>query len=94
MNKITLYSTTFCGWCDEAKDYLNSRGIAYEEINVSRDTAARAEVLRVSGQEYVPTIVVDGKVLANFDVEQLQEFLEEIEAATHAKSQAPNSKSQ
>lgn len=76
--EITLYTTPFCGWCQDAKEYLAARGLPFREINVSRDPAARAEVLRVSGQEYVPTIIVNGKVLADFDVEQLKKFLDEI----------------
>ncbi len=75
--QITLYTTTFCGWCEDAKEYLRAQGLPFNEVNVSRDPDGRAEVLRISGQEYVPTIVVDGKVLANFDVEQLEEFLNE-----------------
>ena len=75
MKEIILYSTPFCGWCEEAKEYLTAQGMPFKEVNVARDPVARAEVLRVSGQEYVPTIVVDGKVLANFDVEQLKSFL-------------------
>ena len=39
------------------------------------DAAAFAEMQRLSGQTYVPTIVVDGKVLADFDVTQLEKFL-------------------
>ena len=73
--KIVLYTTGFCGWCEQAKEYLQERGLAFTEINISRDSAGRAEVLRVSGQEYVPTIVVDGHVLADFDVEQIKKFL-------------------
>ncbi len=33
---------------------------------------------RISGQPYVPTIVVDGTVLANFDTGQLATFLDEL----------------
>jgi glutaredoxin-like YruB-family protein len=73
--KVTLYSRKWCGWCLDAKDYLTGRGIAFEEIDVGKNPAADEEMQRLSGQHYVPTIVVDGQVLANFDVEQLKEFL-------------------
>ncbi len=73
--KVTLYSRKWCGWCLDAKDYLKGRGIAFEEVDVGKDTAADEEMQRLSGQHYVPTIVVDGQVLANFDVEQLKNFL-------------------
>ncbi len=62
----------------EAKEFLQSHGIPFEEVDVSRDPAANEEMQRLSGQRYVPTIVVDGHVLANFDVGQLQEFLQSL----------------
>jgi glutaredoxin-like YruB-family protein len=73
--KVTLYSRKWCGWCLDAKDYLESRGIPFEEVDVGKDANADAEMRRLSGQRYVPTIVIDGHVLANFDVNQLEEFL-------------------
>ena len=62
----------------DAKDYLKGRGMAFEEIDVGKDPAADEEMQRLSGQHYVPTIVVDGHVLANFDVGQLEAFLKTL----------------
>jgi glutaredoxin 3 len=76
--KVKLYTRKWCGWCMEAKDYLQQHGIAFEEVDVGRDPAANDEMQRLSGQRYVPTIVVNGHVLANFDVEQLREFLQTL----------------
>ena len=73
--KVTLYSRKWCGWCLDAKVYLENRGIPFKELDVGKDAHADAEMRRLSGQRYVPTIVVDGHVLANFDVSQLEEFL-------------------
>ena len=75
MTSIKLYSKQLCGWCQDAKAYLKQHNITFEEIDVGADAAAYAEMQRLSGQTYVPTIVVDGKVLADFDVTQLEKFL-------------------
>ena len=75
MSQIKLYSRPICGWCQDAKAYLHEHNLPFEDIDVGRDPAADAEMQRLSGQHYVPTIVVDGKVLANFDVEELEKFL-------------------
>jgi glutaredoxin 3 len=80
MNTVTLYTRKWCGWCVEAKELLRQRGIPFEEVDVGCDPAADAEMQRLSGQRYVPTIVVDGKVLANFDTGQLEKFLAKINA--------------
>ena len=76
--KVTLYSRPMCGWCLDAKDYLKHHGIAFDEVDVGKDAAATQEMQRLSGQHYVPTIVIDGQVLANFDVAQLEEFLRKL----------------
>lgn len=76
--KVTLYSRKWCCWCLDAKEYLKRRGIVFEEVDVGKDPAADEEMQRLSGQHYVPTIVVDGHVLANFDVGKLEKFLREL----------------
>jgi glutaredoxin 3 len=73
-----LYTRKWCGWCVDAKEYLKSHGIPFEEIDVGRDPAADEEMRRLSGQGYVPTVVIDGHVLANFDTGQLEQFLAKI----------------
>jgi glutaredoxin-like YruB-family protein len=78
MKQVKLYSRQWCGWCLDAKEHLKAQGILFEEVDVGRDSAAEDEMRRLSGQRYVPTIVVDGKVLANFDVPQLVEFLKQF----------------
>ena len=81
MKQITLYTRKWCGWCNDAKDYLRTHELPFEEIDIGRDPAADAEMQRLSGQRYVPTIVVDGHVLANFDVGQLEQFLAKLNAS-------------
>jgi len=65
------------------QDYLQAHGIPFEEIDVGRDPSADEELHRLSGQRYVPTIVVDGQVLANFDTGQLEQFLAKLNASSN-----------
>ncbi len=73
--KIKLYSRPLCGWCQEAKAYLRQHELAYEDVDVGADPAAYEEMQKLSGQRFVPTIVVDGQILADFDAKQLEAFL-------------------
>ncbi len=66
-----------CPWCIEAEAYLQEQGFDYEAVDVRSDPAAMQEMLSLSGQTLAPTMVVDGKVLADFDVDQLKAFLQE-----------------
>ncbi|HUK82102.1 MAG TPA: glutaredoxin domain-containing protein [Verrucomicrobiae bacterium] len=81
MKQITLYTRDWCGWCLDAKEYLEQRGIPFVEVNVGRDAVANEEMQRLSGQRFVPTIILDGHVLANFDVGQLERFLAKLNAS-------------
>jgi glutaredoxin len=80
--KVRLFVKPFCGWCHEAKDWLEERGIAYEELNVISSRAAFKEMVDLSGQTLAPVIEVDGEVLADFDTGQLEKFWKKLEAAT------------
>jgi len=75
-NDLTLYSRAMCSWCIDAKDFLQSHGYKFTEIDVGRNRAAYEEMKEISEQSYVPTLVAGEEVLVNFDVGQLQKFLD------------------
>lgn len=76
---IRLFIKPYCGWCHDAMDWLDARGVPYELLDVISDSAARAEMRDRSGQTKTPTIDVDGKILANFDTDQLEEFWKQLD---------------
>lgn len=78
MNKLPkLFVKTGCPWCHEAIEWLTAKGIAYEMIDVRKDAAAFEEMQQLSGQTKTPTLQMpDGRVLADFGVEELPSFLE------------------
>lgn len=63
--RITVYSTTWCGDCRLAKHVLDREQADYQSIDIDRDPAAVEVVLRLNGgHRSVPTIVFpDGSVL-------------------------------
>jgi glutaredoxin 3 len=75
--QLKLYSREWCSWCIDAKDFLAQRGYKFVEIDVGKDRQAYAEMTELSDQTYVPTFVAGDKVLANFDTDQLERFLNE-----------------
>ncbi len=77
--KIRLFVKPYCGWCHEAKDWLEDRGIVFEELDVTSDAGARQEMRELSGQKLAPVIEVDDEILADFDTEQLAEFWKKFE---------------
>jgi glutaredoxin len=75
--QIKLFSREWCSWCMDAKEYLTKRGYDFTEVDVGVDRQAYQEMVDLSDQTYVPTLVAGDEVLANFDTEQLEKFLKE-----------------
>lgn len=75
--ELKLYSREWCSWCIDAKEYLTDKGYCFNLIDVGKDRNAYEEMKRLSDQTYVPTFVAGDRVLANFDTDQLEEFLSE-----------------
>ena len=59
MRPVEIYTTPVCPYCHAAKRLLQKKGIAYSEIDVSRDPALRAAMTqRAMGRRTVPQIFV------------------------------------
>ena len=74
-HEVIIYSTPTCPWCQVAKRYLDGRGIAYTEVDVSADHQAAMEMVRKTGQQGVPVIEVDGEFVIGFDKARLDALL-------------------
>ncbi len=58
---VQVYTAAWCRDCRAAKQFLDSHGIAYTEINVDADPAASAELIRRVGKRAIPQLVIDGE---------------------------------
>ena len=74
-----FWQLLFHGMVLSTERWLNQRGIRYEAVDVISDEAAFDEMIRLSGQELVPVLDVDGRILADFGPEQLAEFWRKLE---------------
>lgn len=74
---LTIYSTTWCGYCTRLKRQLDRAGVAYREVDIEQDPTAEACVMRVnSGNATVPTVAFpDGSTLTNPSVKQVADKL-------------------
>ena len=64
---ITVYSTSWCGFCKQAMKYFDSLGIKYKDINVEEDPKAAEEMVQKSGQMGVPVIEIGKDIIIGFD---------------------------
>jgi len=59
---LVIYIKPGCPYCQQARDYYNSKGIAFVEYDAQNDRARRAEMLKYSdGDPTVPCIVENSK---------------------------------
>jgi mycoredoxin len=74
---LTVYSTTWCGYCARLKKMLDREGIQYAEVNIEEDEKAAELVENVNGgNRTVPTVVFpDGTALTNPSIDQVKQAL-------------------
>ncbi len=67
MPKIIIYSTATCSYCTWAKQFLDTKHLAYEEIRVDLDAEKRVEMEQLSGRRTVPQIFINDKPIGGYD---------------------------
>ena len=68
MKPVEIYTTPTCPYCHAAKRLLTKKGVAFTEIDVSRDPALRRKMTaRAGGSHTVPQIFIGGTHVGGFD---------------------------
>lgn len=68
MPKVEIFTRMLCPYCTRAKALLESKAVAYEEIDVTFDDALRATMVdRADGCRTVPQIFIDGHHIGGSD---------------------------
>lgn len=71
---LTFFEEPFSHWCVKAKKIMDYKKIEYETRNVSYHD--KRELINATGQDYVPAIVKDGKILTYPDIPDFLEMLQ------------------
>ncbi|HEX8487956.1 MAG TPA: mycoredoxin [Propionibacteriaceae bacterium] len=73
MSELTMYTTSWCGYCARLKGQLKRAGIDYDEVDIEREPGAAEVVSQVNhGNETVPTLIfADGSALTNPSVREV-----------------------
>jgi mycoredoxin len=77
---LTVYTTSWCGYCHRLMTVLKSAGIPYDEVDIEQDPAAAEFVGSVNGgNRTVPTVrFADGSTLTNPSAAQVKAKLAEV----------------
>ena len=73
--RITLYSTRNCPYCRQARQYLQSKGVRFQELDIQRNIRAQ-KTLAALGARAVPVIMVGDARVDGFDRKRLDKLLE------------------
>lgn len=75
MNEITVYTTTTCPYCVMLKNFLDSEGLKYKEVNVQLDQQAASKLVATTGQYGVPQTEINGQWVLGFDPESIKSYV-------------------
>ncbi len=64
---VTMYTRGFCGYCSAARKLLQSKGVHYEEIDVTLDAERRREAMNRSGRRTLPQIFIGDTHVGGYD---------------------------
>jgi mycoredoxin len=74
---VTMFTTTWCGYCRRLKTLLDREGISYTEVNIETDESSARFVEQANGgNQTVPTLLFpDGSVATNPTLDEVKERL-------------------
>jgi glutaredoxin 3 len=65
--EVKMYTQALCGYCSAARKLLQSKGVEFEEIDVTLNAKRRREMIDRSGRRTVPQIFAGDRHLGGYD---------------------------
>lgn len=66
MSTVTVYTTEPCAFCARVKGLLKSKGVEFQEINLSKDPEGRIELARNTGMMTFPQVLVGERLVGGY----------------------------
>lgn len=67
MANVVVYTTQVCPYCVRAKQLLKQKGVAYEEVDLTRDHDARMALVERTRMRTVPQIFINDEFIGGCD---------------------------
>lgn len=65
--RVVVYTTDFCGWCERAKSLLAARGVQYREVWLPRTPEGLERLAEAApSARSFPQIVIDGELVGGY----------------------------
>lgn len=73
--KVILFTTPTCSWCRVAKNYLKEKNIKFKAVDISKDRRAAEDMVKRTGQQGVPVILINNRPVIGFDKNKINRLL-------------------
>lgn len=77
MDMITLYTKSTCPFCHKVKNYLDDKGIAYEEKDIYENDENLDELMEQGGKRQVPYMVDSERGVSMYESEDIIAYVRE-----------------
>lgn len=74
--QVTMYSTSWCGYCRKARTLFTQQNIPFKELDIEKDPQAMAAYTALGGHG-VPLILIDNEQMTGFDVRTFKRLYEQ-----------------
>ena len=77
MSKVTVYTTTWCAFCNTEKQWLEKMGVEFDSKDIEADKDANDELMKKLDGNFqgVPVTDIDGELILGFDRPKLEAAL-------------------
>lgn len=66
-DRVVVYTTDYCSFCDRAKSLLTARGVQYREVWLPRTPEGRERLAEAApAARSFPQILIDGEVVGGY----------------------------
>lgn len=79
---VEMYATSWCGYCRQARNYMQQHNIPFVEYDIEKDSAAKQRMQRLKGDRVtdsnkvgVPFFVANGRTKQGYSEEKFVRFL-------------------
>ena len=74
MAKVVIYTKDPCPYCVRAINFLNAKGVPFEEVDLTGKDDEIARIKKETGWATVPIILINGKLVGGYtDIKALEE---------------------
>ena len=70
-----IYTSPTCGSCQMIEEYLRSRGVEFETVDVARDQKALEALIEKTGRMTTPVIQIGDEMVVGFNKPRIDQLL-------------------